>query len=201
MSHGKCRGTQVKWARGLKSDIPSSEDGTPGSALISPVFLTEMFILLRDQVLTWSIHIEVVGIYNCGGLAYCYISHIATKLYNWCERHGSLRSAYSDHSMQGISENYPPESIFHIALQGNALWRIRALSFTQIPVVLTSHHSSPIKLHFSWELSILTRNWNNGQYRHQRRKWRWLKNVGKFDTLPRSDSVILKVASVWIFIS
>lgn len=163
-----------------------------------------MFILLRDQVLTWSIHIEVVGIYN-----WWWVWLIATFLTlppNCTTVRGMVLCVQHtlDHSMQGISENYPPESIFHIALWwANAPWRSRAPEFyTNSCSIdfssLFSHQTS----YFSWELSILTRNWNNGQYRHQRRKWRWLKKCGEiWHFLPRSDSVILKVASVWIFTS
>ena len=102
------------------------------------------------------------------------------------------------------SWKYPPESIFHTVFWwANAPWRSRG------PEFYTNSYSidfSPLFSHqtsyFSWKLSILTRNWNNGQYRHQRRKWRWLKKCGEiWHFLPKSDSVILKIASVLIFTS
>lgn len=154
MSHGNAEAHRSNELEGLKSDIPSSEDGTPGSALISLLPFSTAVDLLRDQVLTWLIHIEVVGIYNWWWVWLIATFHIATKLYN-CERHGShAQHTLTTYARHLFSENYPPESIFHIAPGGQMpSGGSGPLSFTQIPVVLTSHVLLPSN--FIFQLGIV----------------------------------------------
>lgn len=152
MLHGNTEAHRSNELEGLRSDIiPSSEDRTPGSALISLclslqkcLFYSETKFWFDPFILRWLAFIIDGGFGVLLHFSHC---HQTVQLWEaWFSMFSILWSTLCKASQRNILQK-----AFSTQCSGGQMppGGAGALSFTRIPIVLTSHHSSPIKLRIS----------------------------------------------------